>query len=171
MSIRVVKAFEADLNASSGIAIDAGGQIVPGGPPLVLGCFKLGTMTAFLTLVSASSGGGCSSLRDPHKVPRSTPKAPKRRGSTGYHSRSSATSTVGCSSDLNQQRLHLQIARLGENNKADWMISEYSIISSANMDDVVTRFRIPVPSRPQPWYDATITNTMQDHSNNTLRGL
>ena len=77
---------------SSGIAIDAGGQIVLGCPPLVLERFKLGTMAEFLTLVSASPGWMFQS-GDPYKdkeVPRSAPKFRKGGVVPAAVSRSSA---------------------------------------------------------------------------------
>ena len=78
---------------SSGIAIDAVGQIVLGCPPLALERFKLGTMTEFLTLVSASSGW-MFQFGDPYKdkeAPRSAPNFRKGGVVPATISRSSAT--------------------------------------------------------------------------------
>ena len=110
----VVKALE----ASSVLAIDAGGQIVLGGPLLVLECFKLGNYDS-ISHLSFSVLRVDVPVRRPYKVPRSAPKL--RKGGVVL-----ATIAVhppldlwDGSSDLNQQRLHLRIARLGENNRAD----------------------------------------------------
>ena len=68
-------------------------------------------------------------------------------------------------------------SHLGQSNREDWaalVIGFYKSISyqilSASTDVGCGGSRT-VGIRPQPWYDVTITNTMQDQSHNTLRGL
>ena len=70
-------------------------------------------------------------FEDPYKVPRSAPKL--RKGGVlpvtiAVHPPLELLRDAV--SDLNQQRLHLRIARLGESNRADWttVITIYSIV-------------------------------------------
>ncbi len=101
-------------------------------------------MTAYLTLVSASPGW-MFHFGDPYKVPRSVPKLRKGGVVPATIAVHPPLELWDGSSDLNQQRLHLRIARLGESNRADWttlVTVIYSIISypilSTSIDVVVT---------------------------------